>query len=401
MRPLLLLLLQLVFTTWLASGQVLPHDPLDHLKAHLAVVGTEEAFPWKQFVNENTSQKVEIMQASFPKKATAGAASVLLFHEDKCLLNSLVSGLEWNSTVTIPSAIVLAIASATLPILLEGYKASVFNDPLKTVLTNKNVDASLLKGYESASLKDLLTTLPAGFSMEDPSQLDDLGSRGKAVVQFTTALQGSQGSAEAWKDALMSVGVEDSAFDDRQDLVTTLKHVANFGVAMTHLMRNARGDRVPASERLPLARRRYQFGWWLNCAQEQEEDEVKCLLPILPRDTIFSVSPTLRVYVCPSLSLSLVVLNSSLGKPLRASVTEILEQDSDIWWRLYKTLDPSSEDGEGKETWSTMMWSLLWFLFFTLSSHVWVYWIFHLIWYCLTAISKRAHIPRPKTAKEE
>lgn len=402
MQP-LLLALQLAFVTFLASGQVLPHDPLDHLQAHLATVDTEKTSPWKEFVVENTSQKVKAMQASFPNKAASGAASVLFFHEDKCLVRSLASGLEWNSTVTVPSAVVLAIASATLPILLEGYEAATFNDPIKTVLADKDYDNHAFKEYLSASLRSLLTALPAESNMEDTSQLDGLGARGKVVVQFSEALQGRQGSAEAWRDALMSVGMEDSSFNDQRGLVTTLKHVTNFGVAMTHLLQNAQGARMHSTERLPLAHNRYLFGWWLNCARDQQEGEVECLLPILPRDTIFSVSPTLRVYVSPSLSLSLLVLNSQ-DESRRASVMEILEQDRNIWQHLYSTLVPSGEDrvlNEAKDNWLAMMWSLLWFLFFILSSHLWVYWLFHIAWYCLTAISKRAHIPRPKTAKEE
>ena len=393
--------LQLALTICLATGQVLPYDPLDHLQAHLETVGTDpEASPWKQFVVENTSQKAKTIQASFSAKGNSGAPSVLLFHEDKCLLSSL-AGLEWNSSVTVPGAVVLAVASATLPILLEGYKAATFSDPIKGVLKDGDLFDPVFKGYETASLKSLLTTLPADSSTE----LEGLGTRGRVAVQFTKSLLGPQASTEAWRDALMSVGVEDFSFDDRQGLVTTLKHVSNFGVAMIHLMRNAQGSRVNEKERLPLSRHRYVFGWWLNCAQ-QPDSEVECLLPHLPRDTIFSVSPTLRVYVSPSLSLAMVVLNSAQGESQqRTSVVEVLEQDKDIWQHLYGTLVPPGEGGglseEKEATWWTMMWSLLWFLVFTLSSHLWVYWIMHLLWYCFAAVSRHAHIPRPKTAKEE
>lgn len=400
------LALQLALTLCLATGQLLPHDPLDYLHAHLAAVSPErETSPWKQFVLENTSQKANAMQASFPSKVPSSAPSVLLFHGDKCLLSSL-AGLEWNSSVAIPGAVVLAVASATLPILLEGYKAATFSEPLKRVLKDGDLFDPVFKGYETASLKELLTTLPADSSTEDASQLEGLGRRGRVAVQFAKALLGTQVSAEAWRDALMSVGIEDFSFDDRQGLVTTLKHVSNFGVAMTHLMRNAQGSRVDEKERLPLSRHRYLFGWWLNCATQQDSGVV-CLVPNLPVDTILSVGPTLSVYVSPSLSLALVVLNSERGKSQQTSVAEVLEQDREIWQRLYSTLVPPGEGGrlneeeEEEATWWTMMWSLFWFLVFILSSHVWVYWIMHLVWYCFTAVSRRAHIPRPKTAKEE
>lgn len=402
MLPLLFLALQLALKICLAAGQLVPHDPVDYLQSQVAAVGTEqEDSPWKRLTIENTSQKVKAIQASFSSKPASGTPSVLLFHGDKCLLNSF-AGLEWNSSVSVPSAVVLAITSATLPILLEGYKDATFNDPIKTVLKEKSPLDPSFKGYELDSLKDLLTLLPAGFDVEDAAQLEGLSARGRVAVQFTKTLLGPQSSTEAWRDALMSVGIEDFSFDDSQGLVTTLKHVSNFGVAMVHLLRNAQVARVSEKDRLPLSQRRYLFGWWLNCALQQEEEE--CLLPNLPRDTIFSISPTLRVYVSPSLSLSLLVLGSSPEKSRQTSIAKVLEEDKDIWQRLYTALVPPGEDGKSSEkntTWWTMAWSVSYFLFFILSSHLWVYWIFHLVWYCITAISKKAHIPRPKTAKEE
>ena len=46
-------------------------------------------------------------------------------------------------------------------------------------------------------------------------------------------------------------------------------------------------------------------------------------------------------------------------------------------------------------------WPITVFLFYTILSHVWVYWIVHLAWFVATLFSSSVHLPRPKTAKQD
>ena len=66
------------------------------------------------------------------------------------------------------------------------------------------------------------------------------------------------------------------------------------------------------------------------------------------------------------------------------------------------TLEESLEDPDQSELakWIHWSWPTLVFLFWVTISHVWVYWMFHCGWFIVTRISKRAHIPRPKTAAD-
>ena len=93
------------------------------------------------------------------------------------------------------------------------------------------------------------------------------------------------------------------------------------------------------------------------------------------------------------------------------TIADILHEDRHIWDKIYSVIDPTPQDSEAKLgetkdvqkvwTWTSWLWPILVFLFFILSSHIWVYWIFHAFWYVVGFFVKRTHIPRPKTAKQD
>lgn len=93
------------------------------------------------------------------------------------------------------------------------------------------------------------------------------------------------------------------------------------------------------------------------------------------------------------------------------TIADILHEDRHIWDKIYSVIDPTPQNTEPKLegtkdaqkawTWTSWLWPILVFLFFILSSHIWVYWMFHAFWYVVGFFVKRTHIPRPKTAKQD
>ena len=60
-----------------------------------------------------------------------------------------------------------------------------------------------------------------------------------------------------------------------------------------------------------------------------------------------------------------------------------LKKKSLLVWAIYKS------------------WPVFVFLFYTILSHIWVYWIVHLVWLVCSTLFSGVYLPRPKTAKED
>lgn len=88
-----------------------------------------------------------------------------------------------------------------------------------------------------------------------------------------------------------------------------------------------------------------------------------------------------------------------------SSVRPDQEQEEDIIVEeIHKDVKGEREDEKEKTLLVYIIytcWPFAVFLFYTILSHAWVYWIMHIIWYICSSLCSGVYLPRPKTAKQD
>ena len=408
--PCLVLLVSFIVHT---NSDLLPYEPLEMLKTYLPKQTGKDESPWSKFKNAGSHELknwTSVMKKNVRTHLSkARDVSVMFLKGEDMLIEKLAHQMKKNSSITIPYANVMSIIGITLPILLENYKSSVLTDPIGKILKGPDRQNPVVSGHEKWSCLDLLNKLPetddSANILRDPQLMQALNSRGKLLLYVTNTVLGNS-AREAWLDALLSVGMEEARIDNKGALVTSLNDLTHYVFTILHGFEV--GPAAPKLEAYSPDTGRYLFSWWFNCPVGGEKDD--CLFPRIPPDTVLNLSPGLRIYVSPYLRLSLIIANRSSGSQAKQSMTiaDILREDGHIWNQIYSVIDPTPQNTEEvtKETqkaWTRTgwLWPILVFLFFILSSHVWVYWMFHAFWYVVGFFVKRTHTPRPKTAKQD
>ena len=450
-----------------SDRELLPYEPIQYIKTVSPSVGGGSV--WREFV-ELSAQEAGELAAEMKKQLKAHLSktgtSVVFAKGERVLTQRRSSKLKWESTIELPYSNTLSLVSVIMPILLENYKHSVIGNPIGEVLKGKDLENPLVKGRESRSFLDLLNTLPKSSSTLDlgsDALLKELEANGELAVYFANTILG-QSTNEAWVDALLAIGMEEMKFTQNGHLVMSLNSILQYALTVLHDFRIL--GVVPKSEIMTPDSDHYLFGWWQNCPKTKPETS-SCLLPDIPEDSIFSLSQNVRIYVSPSLELSMIIVGPDASpsnkkgdfaaKKELNSVSDILHEDGMIWKQIHsvisggdesdastssvsdegvlqsdaserdrgekkerqqretskqsqieippqedETLEESLEDPDQSELakWIHWSWPTLVFLFWVTISHVWVYWMFHCGWFIVTRISKRAHIPRPKTAAD-
>ncbi len=419
-----------------SSEDLLPFEPIQYVKGQLP---DSVSTPFTNLIGDATpTQAAEfITKAKVLLKSHLGnsGTSAILIKGERVMVQRRASGLQWDSKIKLPYSNTISLISSLLPILLEGYKGTAIKDPIEKVLRGKDLTHPLVAGRESLSFMDILNKLPSvgkNIDLDSSSLLSSLLANGELSIHFVNAIL-DNAAHEAWMDALMAIGSADIQLDSNGQLIMDLNSLLQFALTIAHDLKNI-GAAV-RKERIPLDNGKYLFGWWFNCPKDSSSS---CLIPSAPTDTIFSLSPDLRLYVTPSLELTLMILgpgaiSTSKGKTLE-SIADILIEDTEIWRQLVSSVaeDKSTSEAEAhqspgantktvpespNENIETVeekidtgdedlivlihwVWPILVFLFWVTFSHLWVYWILHIFWIFLTSVSKRAYSPRPKTAAE-
>lgn len=393
------------------------YEPVEHLKGYLERLPFDEGvLPWQQFLGLQPRQlKNATHTITKNLVSTLGREmSVRLTKGENVLIEKLGTGVTHETPLVLPSANVLPVLALTIPILLEDFKPQTLTDPLGKLLKDKHLKHPLVRGHESLSLLEILKDLPPTHKdigiLADPRVLQELGHLGDLAVYVINAVLGSH-SAEAWLDGFLSAGMERTKLSTEggSKVVTSLTELGYFTAAISH--DTSASQLPPKSELFRLNSERFLFSWWFNCPQGRI-DESQCLIPQIPAGTVFNLSPQLRIYVLPHLDLSLIIANhtqSPAGKEWTPTVAELVGEDRKIWKQFYSVVDPTFseveeeiEDEQMLATGRTIMWSVVVFLFFVIGSHIWVYGLFHLLWYILSLIkSAKFYAPRPQTAKKD
>ena len=434
---------------------LLPYEPVQYLKAQLPAAVSS---PLSELLLEATpsgaaefiTKAKEHLKTHLAKSGT----SVVLVRGERVMVQRRSTGLKWDSKIELPPSNTLSLVSVVLPILLENYKSSIINNPIGQVLKGDDLKHPLISGRESMSFLDVLCKLPhtgKTVDLDSTAQLRSLVANGELSLHFLNSVL-EKISKEAWMDALMALGSTDVTRSESGQLVMDLNSLLQFSLTVIHDVKMM--GKAPRKEKLPLDDGKYLFGWWFNCPKstDSKPDTAKCLLPSAPPDTIFTLSPELRMYVTPSLELTVIITGPGASSSTRSgsfkagkkldSVADILVEDEEIWKQFQSSIvnpeaeaipqsevpsepdtdhtvktDEENRDDEDKDNEPNMkatldvdnenadliklihqVWPIINFLFWVTASHVWVYWLLHGFWFIMTSVSKRAHIPRPKTA---
>ena len=341
----LLLLLSVTATT--RAEPVMDHEPVEHLKAHLPKDGDDISNKMEalfQLPHQELTRKTAQMENNLRKLLKSEAhVSAFLVKESSVVAQRAAAGIQFNSSFLLPHSISLSILSTTLPILLEGYKRELLTKPVGDVLKGNHRSHGDIKDYLSLSLHDLVTKLPtSGDSVDltEPALLSGLNRRGRAALFYLNTVLESV-AEDAWKDALISVAMDHSAFGDNGQMITHFKDLTTYADILCNDLVSF--YEVSKSDLLPLDGGHYLYGWWFNCPRGRKGDrESTCLAPFLPSDSIAVFHRAVRLYSIPRLSLHLVVGNSGAISEAPQTLADVLRQDRQIWEAIFSVVDPSS-----------------------------------------------------------
>ena len=340
------------------------------------------------------------------------------------------AGVSFDDPYEFPYGSSLALLSYSLGILLEGFRPAVIYHPMIESLKGKDRNNPILQRQKQKSLFDLLTTLPSfdgSQSVEDSKEIvNGLDSYGREAMTYVNTILGKSKN-EAWLDSFYALGIEEAPLTSSDQLKIKLHRLLSYSLAVIHEFKVS--PSAPRIAGLPTVDRHYMFGWWVNCPNSLGS----CLCSQLPEDLIVSVTPTLRIYIVPSLELSLIVHTTQ--KADVRSLREMLGEDKSVWSEMRTFLEnlggtsdrfqevkqgspvnseakssnalPENENDSVEKVAKDSddatirfihhVWPVLVFVFWVVSSHVWVYWMLHCCWILATYASKRTHIPRPKS----
>lgn len=385
------------------SRELIPLEPIQYVKLQVSSVNTSSIW---NVLEEASPQQVGEMSSLLKSKLRESGSNAIFARGDRIIVNSLPSKALMDVKNVIPNANLISILSASMTILLENFQPKLITKPIGEILKEDALASSKIKGYESHSLLNILNSPSfrsiGTQSLDHGTLMTDLDKNGEVALYFVNSILGDT-AKEAWLDALLAYGVENNYVVNPNQLKFSLHDLFQFVLTMIHDYRTLNA----ATEfDFILQDQKYLFGWWLNCPRTTDN----CIFPELPKDLIFSVSPILRLYFSPGFELSMIV---SATKPHVKSLKDVIEVDEKIWHEVYSILNsftqgttpkletPSINEPEDTQVMIDLIhrvWPILLFVFWVVSSHVWVYWMFYCCWLVATRVVKRTHIPRPKVA---
>ena len=339
------LTLSFCLATVTRAHSVMDHEPVEHLKAHLRKTGDDISRKLEAFLRlpeQEMRRKTAQIQKNLRK--TEAHVSAFLLKGTSVLARKVAADLQFNSTFLLPYGVLLPVLATSLPILLEGYKRELLHNAMGDVLKGKHRNHKDVKDYLSLSLHDLVTKLPQqttgdSVDFESLTLLQELNQRGRAAQFYlNTVLERVAG--DAWKDALISVAMDNSVFSENAQMLTHFKDLGMYVDVLGNDLINF--YEVSKSDLYPLDGGHFLYGWWFNCPHASKGDkDSACIASFLPSDSVVIFNTVVRMYSIPRLGLHLLI--GSTGETAR-SLADVLRQDKLIWDALYSVVDPSIVD---------------------------------------------------------
>ena len=388
-------------------------EPIESINLHIPTLSPSSI--WTSF-HEVDAKQAGVMTSMLKKgvrryQSKNPRASIIISKGERVIVEKLSPGVKLNTLFELPYSNYLSILSVSLVILLENHNPSRIHGPMGAALKDKDLKNPIFTTHKEKSLYDILRTLPTPYgaeSIKNSDTLGDLNGIGKVVLSYVNSILGDTMS-EAWMDALFALGIQTLSVTEAGQLKVSLHHLLHFTLSMMHELQSI--EEALSVDVLPNVDQLFMFGWWINCPRKLNV----CLFPGLPEDLIISASPSLRLYISPSLEFSLAVLdNNATGI---ASLSDIANTDEALWAAIRSSLrsvggssdrfsapdTPESNKltGESNDSMIHLLkifYPILFFLFWVLAVHGLVYCTLHLCWFIAVGLSKETHEARPKTA---
>ena len=381
-------------------------EPIQFIKAQVPDVDHSSIWTaFREFDAKQAGTMTSLLMKGLRKYQTENPQTSIILSKGQRVINKRLSpGTLWTTPYQFPYSNSLALLSIGMEILLEGYNPDTIHGPMGEALEGKEKENSLFDGYKEKSLFNVLTNLTTTLDedvLKNSDLLDELNDNGKVVLSFVNSVLGKTKS-EAWTDALFALGIEKFSIIDSGQLKISLEHVFHYALSV---IQELRSKATCSPDSLPYVDQRFLFGWWINCPRDLDV----CMFPELPADLVLSVSPSLRLYICPSLELSMIVYNSKTTQT--KSLSDVVHADKGIWTKIRASLEVSVHQSDPIEKpviaaesenlvirLVIMFYPFFSFVFWVGATHVCVYWGFHIIWFVIKLTSKNIHESRPKTA---
>ncbi len=401
----------------LSDKELIPFEPIQYVKSLTSP--RNESSIWSildEISPEYAGEMSVLIQNKLDDLLQGRDFSVVLAKGERIFSKKLSLNKDMKDFTDFPYMNLLSFVSLSMTILLENFQSKLITEPIGGILKGKDKENLIFKEHKTMSLLDVLTTLPAieGVSSvySSNSLVEKMNANGEVAFSFINSILGTS-AKEAWMDALMTFGIDDNIVNPGL-LKLSLFNIQQYAIAVIHDFCSM--NSVPEIDMIDVRNKSYMFGWWVNCPLADND----CIFPELPRDLIFSVSSSLRIYISPSLELNLIVSNTN--SQLK-TMNDIIIIDGAIWEQIVSVVSMNSEEcvskledepvltkdeavesiykANGDQPLINLIhriWPILVFLFWVISSHVWVYLVFHGCWFISRLVLRRTHIPRPKSS---
>lgn len=403
-------------------------DPIQSIKLQIPTLAHSSFW---NVLREVDAKQAGVMTSLLKKglhkyRAENPQTSILVSKGERVISKDLSPDVKLDTLFELPYSNYLSLLSVSLAILMENQKPSTIHGPMGKALAGKDLQNPIFNAHKKKTLYDVLSDLPTPYDAEsimNLDTLDNLNNSGEVLLFYVNSILGDTMS-EAWMDALFALGIETFSVTAAGQLKISLYHVLHYALSVIHELQSENAFSVDV---LPNVDQPFLLGWWINCPRKLNV----CLFPGLPEDLVLSASPSLRIYISPSLEFSMIVFNNNTTgiKSLR----DIANTDEAIWTEIRGSLEnaggssdrfsmPASAESDKPATAKSdlpasaesdkptvesdglvivlikLFYPFIFFMFWLMAVHGLVYWTLHFCWFVTMHIAMRTHVPRPKTA---
>ena len=420
-----LLILNLFIVSCSVDGKLLAVEPLVVVKSLVQDSTDLQSLTWEKLkdINETSTHTPAILTAI---DNMVQSRAVLKINEDYITTLSLPSGAKLDTPINIPYPNTLTLLSTALDYLLDGFDPEVLQKPLKDMEFADNIVVP--KNMGGNTLLELINKVPQ-YNIEQIGLVNEMNLQARTTFLVVRDLL-SKHFRDGWNDAFVSISMDNAVLTEEMDVEAPLNDIAMFTQSTLLDWNNIKAlpvDKMSSS----IRGNSFAFGWWLNCERGQS-----CLVDVLPRDTIISFSPALRIYIIPSIGTGFVIANTVQTGHNSRTMRDLLNFDSELFARMLRVVETkeehtnahtddsddvspdSSNDSQSPEDNFLDMcynivkkWVLLYMDFasqqylivrvmlwmvFLFVAHMCTAWMYHGLWWVMCRLVKRTHDPRPK-----
>lgn len=324
------------------ADRIIPHEPVSVIKSYLRAPSEDQLSLWRPLTESSGSTRDRLLDEMLKNiKHLVQSRAIVISLDGKVILENFPPQMMWNSTSILPNCNIVTLIASSLSILLEGHQPDVLFKELRHILIS-NKKLNVPESYHYMTLIDLISKLPEGIDRDSKTFNTEFNIRCHVALQVVNYLLG-RSLYEAWHDAFMSLQLDESVLNEKGNLVVPfsnlyrLTEVIHSDLDTLPLLTEDESGSYDRSEN-------YAFGWWMNAGMDG-----KRLLDTLPNDAIFSMSPTVQIFVIPSLKMSAVLVNNAETSWSARTYEEVLFSDNEIWRQILLIINPQYSEAYWRE----------------------------------------------------